>query len=365
MTTQLKRQNTMTLTAITTDPATLLEQAKWSFSTRRVRREDSVELNTNYNQVKPGDLILGRVMQLGQHKGIQLTSGRRALIFPGDLVVLPCAARYAPDQFEGIAEIDPQGADMLAGGGCLGKMRAHNERIKPATKILPLGRLMGDTGEPINVANYAISAANTISSIPVIAVLGTAMNSGKTLATAQLSLGLRQAGLKVASIKATGTGAFGDYNEYLDSGVHYVADFTDAGMATTYLMPLEQIKDGIRRLLTASEEAGCDVVIMEIADGLFQRETSALIKDPEIQERLSGVVFACGDAVAAAGGVAELRQHGYEPNVLTGILSCSPMASEEAIQVTGVPVLSKSELADPSEAMSLLREISEKRQIAV
>jgi hypothetical protein len=181
------------------------------------------------------------------------------------------------------------------------------------------------------------------------------MNSGKTLATARLSHGLTLAGLRVGAIKATGTGSFGDYHQYADSGAHFVADFSDAGMATTYLMPMDRIKDGIERLLAAAESAGCDVVVMEIADGLLQRETGALLRDDTLRRRLSGLVFACGDAVAAQGGVATLRSCGHEVTVLTGMLSCSPMSSREASVATGVPVLTKADLAEPSEALSVLR----------
>lgn len=67
------------------------------------------------------------------------------------------------------------------------------------------------------------------------------------------------------------------------------------------------------------------------------------------------MVFACGDAVAAAGGVQELRRLGYEPEALTGMLSCSPMASAEAQAATGVRVMTKAELSDPGEAMAILR----------
>ena len=181
------------------------------------------------------------------------------------------------------------------------------------------------------------------------------MNSGKTLATARLSHGLTLAGMQVGAIKATGTGSFGDYHQYADSGAHFVADFSDAGLATTYLMPIERIRDGIERLLSAAKEAGCDVVIMEIADGLLQRETSALLRDDALRRRLSGLVFACGDAVAAQGGVATLRAYGHEVTALTGMLSCSPMSSQEASDATGVPVLTKSDLAEPSEALAVLR----------
>jgi len=345
----------MTLHAITTPVAKLLERAKWAFSTRRVETADAAGLDDDFAKVEAGDLILGRVLALGQHRGIQLASGRRSALFEGDLVAMPAAARYAPDQFEGTAGIDPEGADMLAGGGCLGRMRARNERVRPATRVLPLGRVTTVGGRPVNVADYALPAVHTSPALPVIAVLGTAMNAGKTLATARLGYGLRQAGRRVALIKATGTGAFGDYNEFADTGVALVGDFTDAGMATTYLQPHARIVEGIARLLAEAERRGCDVAVMEIADGLFQRETAALLADPAVAAGFAGVVFACGDPVAAAGGAAELRRLGIEPAALTGMLSCSPMASGEAEAATGLRVLTQGDLSDPAEAMRLLR----------
>lgn len=133
-----------------------------------------------------------------------------------------------------------------------------------------MGRLLDAAGVPVNLAQFSLPRSDRFNDIPVIFVLGTAMNSGKTLATAQLALGLRRAGYKVAALKGTGTGAFGDYNEYADTGVHLVADFTDAGMVTTYREPMERVKNGLNCLLGHAAEQGCDIVVMEIADGLFQ-----------------------------------------------------------------------------------------------
>lgn len=335
---------------MTTPLMNQLDTAKWAFATRRVDRTAVRAMDRDFAAARPGDLILAQVQGIGQHRRVQLTTGRPSDLFPGDLVVLACGARYAPDQFEGLAEIDPEGADMLAGGGCIGRMVARNERIRPATRLLPLGRLLNGGGAPVNLGRFALPDPAVPPAIPVIAVLGTSMNSGKTLATARLALGLRLAGWKTAAIKATGTGAFGDYNEYRDTGAHYVGDFTDAGMVTTYLEPLPRIRNGIERLLAEAERRGSQIAVMEVADGLFQRETAALIADPWFQSRISGLVFACGDAVAAAGGVAELARIGLVPDVLTGMLSCSPMASAEAMAATGLQVLRKSDLGDPAEA---------------
>jgi hypothetical protein len=332
--------------------ADILEKAKWTFATRRVDRACVTATDTDFAAAKAGDLILAHVDRLGQHSRVQLPSGRPSLIFPGDTVVMACGARYAPDQFEGVAEIDPKGADLLAGGGCIGRMVARNSRIKPATRLVPVARLLATTGHAINLAQFALSPRPAAPRPPVIGVLGTSMNSGKTLATAQLVLGLRRAGFRVGAIKATGTGAFGDFNEYCDSGAHYVGDFTDAGMVTTYLEPLDRIKTGTETLIAEAGYRGCDIVVMEVADGLLQRETAALIADPWFAALISGLVFACGDAVAAVGGVAHLARLGLVPDALTGLVSCSPMASSEAQTATGLPVLTKENLSDPAEATS-------------
>lgn len=327
-----------------------LDQAKWTFATRRVERSRVARTDTDFAAAKPGDLILAHVEKVGQHRRVQLPSGRPSLIFPGDAVVMACGARYAPDQFEGVAEIDPEGADLLAGGGCIGRMVARNSQIKSATRLMPAARLLDGTGRAVNLQDFGLAPRHSAPRPPVIAVLGTSMNSGKTLATAQLVLGLKRAGFRVGAIKATGTGAFGDYNEYSDSGAHYVGDFTDAGMVTTYLEPLSRIKTGIETLLDEAGHRGCDIVVMEVADGILQRETAALSADPWFARLISGLVFACGDAVAAEGGIVHLARIGLAPDVLTGMLSCSPMASAEARAATGLPVLTKEDLADPAEA---------------
>lgn len=139
-----------------------LDQAKWTFSTRRVDRARVAAADTNFAAAKPGDLILAHVEKLGQHQRVQLPSGRPSLIFPGDAVVMACGARYAPDQFEGIAEIDPAGADLLAGGGCIGRMVARNSRIKPATRLVPAARLLDAGGRAVNLSQFALPPPSDI-----------------------------------------------------------------------------------------------------------------------------------------------------------------------------------------------------------
>ncbi len=342
------------MTAVTPICLTSLARAKWAFATRRVPREHAVRLNERLSEAKSGDLVLGRVERIGSHKRVQLAEGRASTLYEGDLVVLACGDRYAPDQFEGLAELDPKGADMLAGGGVLGRMRHRHARMSAPTCVVPLGLLADSSDMVLNLAQYALQPAPRPDGLNVICAVGASMNSGKTTAVASLAHGLSRAGHWVAAIKATGTGAYGDFNAFVDTGANFVADFTDAGMVSTYRQPLDRIESGLDTLLAHAANDGCEVAVVELADGVFQKETADLLRTPRIRDRFAGIIFAAPDALAAAGGCVALRAMGVEPAAVTGMVSCSPLGAAEAEAATGVRVITRESLCDPAQANALL-----------
>lgn len=345
--------------------ASLAGGAKWAFTTRRVDRATVAGVSTGFAGARSGDLVLGRIAQIGSHKNIQLAEGRPSTLYPGDAVVLACGARYAADQFEGVAEIDPEGADMLAGGGVLGRLRERNGRMAAPTRIAPLGLLTDANGRVLNLDGFALPRALRPRGLPAIGLVGAGMNSGKTDAAASLAHGLARAGLRVAAIKATGTGAFGDVNAYADAGAQVTLDFTDAGMASTYLEPMERVAAGIDTLLAEAARRDCDVAVVEIADGVLQRETAALLADPAARSAFDGFLYACPDALAAMGGTAALAPCGIAVHALTGLISRSPLARDEAEAATGLRVLSREALRDPAQAMAMMRAVTAKASSVV
>lgn len=349
------------MTVLTPIAHETLDQAKWAFSTRRVVRQDAVCLLDMLSYATSGDLVLGRVERIGSHKKIQLAQGRASELYIGDHVVLACGDRYAPDQFEGLAELDPEGADMLAGGGVLGRMRHRHAKMSAPTRVIPLGLLANAAGKAINLSDYALEKALRPDGLKVIGVVGASMNSGKTTAVAGLAHGLSRAGYRVAAIKATGTGAFGDFNAFVDTGARYVADFTDAGMVSTYRQPIARIEAGLETLLAHAKRNDCDIAVVELADGVFQKETADLLKKPQVRDGFAGMVFAAPDALAAAGGCAALRSMGIEPAAVTGMVSCSPLGAAEAEAATEVQVVTRAALCDPAQANALVAQMLAKR----
>ncbi len=331
-----------------------LTKAKWAFTTRRVKHSDIVDISTDYSCVVSGDLVLGQITKIGQHKRIQLASGRVSGSHVGDYVVLAVGDRYAPDQFEGVAKLDSDGSDLVAGGGVIGTVVKANKRMSKPTQIKPIGLLEDKRGEVVNIATYGLPNRNIPDSVTVIGVFGTSMNSGKTTTAASLAHGLMKAGCRVAGVKATGTGSFGDYNAFRDAGIP-VLDFTDAGMATTYKMSIDRIEVGFETLVGTAGGRGADIVIVEFADGVFQQETSAILRNSWIRFRLDGILFASGDAAGAVGGVRTIRSHGLDPLAVSGLVSCSPLASLEAEKELGLPVLDKATLCSPHGAVNVMK----------
>ncbi len=334
------------MTKMTQLNATLCNTAKWAFTTRRVNRSDVRDLSTNFDAAKAGDLILCQIAEIGQHKKIQLAERRASESYPNDFVVLCLGDRYAPDQFLASAVIDDDLIDLVAGGGVAGRIDAAHIRMAEPTRLKPIGLLTGAYGQIMNIADYVLPQLPANNQVTVIGVFGASMNSGKTTAASSLAHGLLRAGYSVAGVKATGTGAFGDFNSFEDGGA-LALDFTDVGMPTTFRMPMEQIEAGFNTLVATAAARGAEIVVVEIADGVFQQETRAILKSSAIRDRLDGILFAAPDALSALGGKVVLEQVDLTPFAISGMVSCSPLAAAEAAEVTNLPILSREDLRTP------------------
>ena len=316
---------------------------KWSFTARRVNRSDVDRLTPVHNGARAGDLVLCEILEINQHKKLQLAEQRYAQSYIGDHVVVVVGDRYAPDQFMGRAEVNEHQIDLLAGGGIAGTVEARHALMSKPTQLRPLGLLTDSYGAIINVADYALPSATIPDHVTVLGVFGASMNAGKTTAAVSLAHGLLKAGHKVAGVKATGTGAFGDFNAFEDALVP-VTDFTDAGMPTTFRMPISRIEHGFETLVGTAAANGAEIVVVEIADGVFQRETEEILRDSNIIRRMDGIMFAAPDALGAVGGTSVLARHGLTPFAISGMVSLSALGTKEAMAETALPVLTREEL---------------------
>lgn len=331
-----------------------VESAKSAYTTRRVNRSRMQWLIQNVSPTA-GELVLARVVEIGQHKRIELPGSRMSTLFPGDEIIVAFGKRYAPDQFEAEVPANLDECHLVAGGGVVATVTASHAEIDPPTTIQPIGLIADDEGLVLNLreAGLPVQPYRTTRP-PVLGVVGTSMNAGKTTTAAHLIRGLSRAGHTVGAAKVTGTGAGRDLWMMRDAGAAVAYDFTDAGVPTTFLLPIPEIERIMTRLTDHLAFEGVEMVVLEIADGLFQRETSGLLTSVTGRRTLDRVIFAAGDAMGAAGGVTWLRDRQLPVRAVSGTLTASPLAIREASESCGLPVLDLEALSDVTIAHRLL-----------
>lgn len=331
--------------------------AKIAHTVRRVDQCAMTTLITGDVTPSSGDVVLARVIGLGHHKAVQGIGGRRLSLFVGDEIIVCYGDRYAPDQFEALVPEDLSVCHLVAGGGVASRSLSQHSKLKGPTVIEPLGLLGDDSGRVINIRDWALPSVTPTGPRPLtFAVVGTSMNAGKTTTAAYFIRGLVNSGMKVGAAKVTGTGAPRDTGLMIDAGATVALDFSDAGYPSTYRIGADEVQGIVDTLTNHLHADGVDAIVLEVADGLFQQETAALLKSGVFQRNVDGVLFAAGDAMGASAGADWLRQQALPVLALSGCLSSSPLASAEAERVSGLPVLALEQLS----ADGILADILEK-----
>ncbi len=310
-------------------------------------------------QPKTGDVGIFEIIKLGKHTTIQSETRRNAAIIPGDWIMAAFGNRYSTAQFEGYVPDSCNGElHILGAGGIVGLVHSMHYNyidIGPTT-IRLIGLVRDKFGNVINtkvhkhhkmVSFTGAAAAAT----KVILSVGSSMDSGKTTTAAYLVNGLKKSGYKVAYIKLTGTAYTKDCDFNYDLGADNTADFSDFGFPSTYLCEEKELLDLYESLLQKVTTYGPDYTLIEIADGLYQRETKILLTNYRFRETIYSVLFSASDSLAAINGANTLYSFGLSPFVLSGLFTASPLLIEEVKNNTILPVLTIEEISNTGVAL--------------
>jgi hypothetical protein len=276
-----------------------------------------------------GVLVAARVLNnKARYNQLELTSGRMATVTQGDVIVGALGHRKALLGYSGHLPTELTVGDtiqILNIGGVLGICDSANPDVGPPFDCEVLGTVLHFPylGERIGVP--ARAGAQTLDpdapldtkSVPVVALAGTCMDSGKTAAACAIVSRLRHRGLHVAACKATGVSLRRDILAMQDAGAAETMIFSDLGIVTTTATNGPALT---RTLLTNLAAEQPDVIVLELGDGLLGAYgVEAILSDESIRNALTAVVLCANDPVAAWGGARILRdQFDIEPAVVTG-----------------------------------------------
>ena len=308
---------------------------------------------------EPGDVVYGFINRIGQHSSLENVSGRIHMIHHGTYAIFVFGNRYAPDYYEGLVpeEMKPE-VDLLARSGMVGVVRTRSSRVKDPTRVRILGYVCSEDGSVLNTRSYSlISPKKAQKKTPrsrLILVCGTAMNSGQSMAAAACCWALTSLGYTVKASKITGTASLKDILHMNDAGAASYTDFTYFGHPSTYLLSENEVINIFNSLDLKYANNPKNYWIVELADGIIQRETAILLHSSDLTSRLHRLIFCAADAFGAIGGLRILKERfGLIPAAMSGVCSSSPLHLRELSEFSDIPVFNSAE-ADAKKLADIL-----------
>ncbi len=284
-----------------------------------------------------------------RYNQLELTSGRMATVTQGDIVVGALGHRNALRGYSGHLPKNLEVGDrvqLLNIGGVLGICDSANPDVGPPFECEVLGAVLhfpylGERiGVPARAGAKQLDAETELDThgVPVVALAGTCMDSGKTAAACAIVGRLRHLGLRVAACKATGVSLRRDILAMEDAGARDTMIFSDLGIVTT---TAENGPALTRALLSGLAARHPDVIVLELGDGLLGAYgVEAILSDSAIRDALTAVVLCANDPVSAWGGAKLLReQFEIEPVVVTGPATDNAVGIDQIAERTGLKAI--------------------------
>lgn len=292
-----------------------------------------------------GDVVFGEIIRVGQHGTLENVSGRIHHTHIGSKALFVFGNRYAPDYYEAfVPESMPLQCDLLARSGLVGVVKTKNALIKDPTRIRILGYAVDTQGKVVNTTHFPVINPKEISKkkrnrAKMVLVVGTAMNAGKSMAASACVWSLASMGYGVRGSKITGTASLQDILRMNDAGAEHYNDFTHLGYPSTYMLSEAQILDVFNKIDLKFANNANNYWVVELADGILQRETAMLLAHPDVQSRIHRLIFASHDAFGTVGGIRVLKEkYGLVPDGISGVCSSSPLHVRELQEFTDIPV---------------------------
>jgi len=297
-----------------------------------------------------GVLVAVRVLNhKTRYNQLELTSGRMAAVNQGDIVVGALGHRKALRGYSGHLPKSLQPGDtiqLLNIGGVLGICDSANPDVGAPFDCEVLGTVLhfpylGERiGVPARAGETTLDPKTVLDTlgVPVVALAGTCMDSGKTAASCAIVSRLRHLGLHVAGCKATGVSLRRDILSMEDAGATDTMIFSDLGIVTT---TADNGPALTRALLSSLAENSPDVIVLELGDGLLGAYgVQAILSDESIRDALTAVILCANDPVSAWGGAKILREeYSIEPAVVTGPATDNDVGIDQIAERMSLPAI--------------------------
>lgn len=308
----------------------LVRVDKIASSTVNLNLDHEIELTTRC-EARAGNVVVVRTLtDNATYNTLELVTGRMAKINPGDVIAGVLGYRRALKGFVGDVPQTVAAHDrlhLLNLGGLVGTCVGHHHSLSNAIEVEVLGMPVRD-GQILNISEGAVAPRESLdTSLPLVLVAGTCMNSGKTYAATEVIKHLTRAGHRVAGAKLAGVACLRDTLNMQDHGAIKTMSFLDCGLPSTVgVNDLAPIAKGVISKLAETQP---DCIVIELGDGILGGYgVNTIFTDAELMNSAAALIFCANDFVGAWGGRELLAGHGVKIDVVSGPVSDSLMGMD-------------------------------------
>ncbi len=300
-----------------------------------------------YVVAQHGYVVVVRALdEKDQYGEVECSDGAFRHIREGDVLVGTLGGRQALKGYSGRVPRHIAPGDtlhVLNLGGLVGECTAAHPNLGPALPVEVLGAVMvkrNDQWTHARIQEDALEMRHRLAtSVPLVTVSGTAMETGKTEAACRIVEGLSARGLRVGAAKLTGASLMRDVRRMRVHGATAVSTFTDAGIACTVEDAITPIAKGVIHHLNETEDL--DVIVAEMGDGFVgYYGVDDLLTDMELQSFIEAHVVAATDLAGAWAAERTFRER-YRTGItaLTGPVTDNDVGRRYITQRLGVTAL--------------------------
>ncbi len=252
---------------------------------------------------------------------LELPTGRLAKVVSGNILVGVLGARLALHGYMGEVPDALAVGDMISllnVGGVMGTYVSASKAMGPPIPLEVLGQVIRN-GKLLNIRDFGLPPCREIPSTgaPILLVMGTCMNSGKTYAAAETIRLLSHNGVRIAAGKLSGVAALRDTLAMGDNGAVATASFLNCGLPST--VHAEDLAAVARSVIAELERSAPQLIVLELGDGVIGGyHVDSILRDDSIRARTRARILCANDLVGAWGGIHFLTDLGHRPQVVSG-----------------------------------------------
>lgn len=290
----------------------------------------------------------------GEHESytVETPDGSPVDIWPGDVLVGALGTRAAT--LEATGSWEAVGEDMkmhsLTSAGVIGRMTSKSIDSGPVIEVRYLGHAVRE-GRAVNMADFITPTESRALEAPVILIIGTSMDSGKTVAAVAIVRELVAMGLKVTGAKVTGVGRLRDTLAMKHAGASDIFDFVDVGLPSS-VVPTDEYRDRLNLLTAKIQATEPDVVVIEAGASPLEPYRGEVAMET-LADSVTCTVLCASDPYAVMG---VMNAFEMRPDLVTGRCTSTLAGIELIDRLVGVPAINMLDESSAPVIRDFLRE---------